>query len=73
MTADKSLIASMTLDEKIEWLEALWASLESEADFQSVPDWHQELIERRLKRMREQPTPGMSVDELFTKLASRKK
>lgn len=73
MTADKSLIGSMTLDEKIDWLEAIWASLESDVDFQSVPDWHREIIERRLKRMQEQPEPGMSVDELFSKLASRKK
>lgn len=73
MTADKSLIGSMTLDEKIDWLEAIWASLESDVDFQSVPDWHREIIERRLKRMQEQPEPGMSADELFSKLASRKK
>lgn len=73
MAPDKSLIEHMSLHEKCEWLDALWTSIESDSEFQRMPEWHREVIRQRLERMSNEPHAGLSVDELFNKLASRDK
>lgn len=71
MAPDKTLIEHMSLHEKCQWLDALWASIEADAAFQGMPEWHREVIRQRLERMSNEPHPGLSLDELFSKLASR--
>ncbi len=73
MPADKAKIADMSLDEKCEWLDEIWASLEGDPSFHETPDWHRSIISERLHRMQTNPHPGLTIDELFSKLASRRK
>jgi putative addiction module component (TIGR02574 family) len=71
MPTDKTQIAEMSLAEKCEWLDAIWASIESDPAFQEMPDWHRDLLKQRLERMRSDPHPGFTIEEVFSKLASR--
>jgi hypothetical protein len=73
MPTDKPRTASMSLAEKCEQLDELWASIESDPSFQQTPDWHLEIIRERLERMKSNPHPGFTVEELFSRLASRHK
>jgi putative addiction module component (TIGR02574 family) len=73
MAPDKTLIQRMSLDEKYEWLDAIWASIEADPAFADIPDWHREILRQRLERMRANPHPGYTIDEVFAKLASRRK
>lgn len=73
MPSDKSAIAGMSLEERCELLEALWASIEADPAIDATPDWHREVIEQRLDRMRTDPQPGYSVEELFKRLAEGRK
>ena len=43
-------LASLPLAQRLECMEVLWASLESDADNASViPNWHAEIVEQRLQ------------------------
>ena len=73
MAPDKSLIKAMSLEEKCEWLEAIWVSIESDDSADDVPEWHREILKQRLARMESDPHPGYTIEELFTKLADKRK
>lgn len=73
MAKDKSAITQMTFAERCELLETLWASIESDPEFEGIPDWHREILQQRLERMRNDPQPGYSAEDLFKKLAERRK
>jgi putative addiction module component (TIGR02574 family) len=73
MAPKKTLIEKMSLDEKIEWMDAIWTSMEADPEFARTPAWHRAIIDQRLARMQNDPQPGYTIDELFRKLADRRK
>ena len=71
MPTNKLRTTEMSLNEKCERLDDLWASIESDPSFQQTPDWHLEVIRQRLERMKTDPHPGFTVEEMFSRLVSR--
>ncbi len=44
----KSMLADLSVAERLTLLEATWASLEQNPDLVPIPDWHKAELDRRL-------------------------
>ena len=44
-------LSDMTVSEKLQLMEALWADLSRNADAFESPDWHREVLEERERRI----------------------
>jgi putative addiction module component (TIGR02574 family) len=58
---------ALSVDEKIDYVEALWDSIVERSDI-PVPDWHRELLTERLQAYRADPLAGRSWNEVRTEL-----
>ena len=57
-------ISSMTTAEKLEAMEQLWASLQSQSDEFSPPEWHRQVLAERQTRLDRGETTFSSLDEV---------
>ena len=62
----ESQVAQLSVDERMRLIELIWSSFASEDP--PVPDWHKDIIEQRLKRMRQDPRPGTPWSEVREEL-----
>ena len=59
-----SEIADMSIEERIEVMEAIWGSLlKSDSDIES-PDWHTEILTERRRRIDDSSAEFVSLAEL---------
>ncbi|HUG67959.1 MAG TPA: addiction module protein [Pirellulaceae bacterium] len=64
-------ISSMTTAEKLEAMEQLWASLQSQSDEFSPPEWHRQVLAERQTRLDRGETTFSSLDEVRDRLGKR--
>jgi putative addiction module component (TIGR02574 family) len=67
----KSEIAALSLDERLALIDDLWESIEEPHDAVTPPDWHREVLERRLAAAERDPQPLVSWDEARAHLAKK--
>jgi putative addiction module component (TIGR02574 family) len=65
-------LARLSTPEKILLLEDLWDSIASDQAAVPVPQSHKEELDRRLRRHDSHPGSLLSLDELMTRIESRK-
>jgi hypothetical protein len=64
-------IEKMTLPERLETMELLWASLVRDASSVASPDWHGEVIADRLEKMARGEAVFLTLDEVKRRLAQK--
>jgi putative addiction module component (TIGR02574 family) len=52
----------LTVDEQIEYVQLLWERLATTPNQVPVPDWHREVLDKRLKDFEATPDAGESWD-----------
>lgn len=66
----------LPVEEKVQYVEALWDRIAAAPEEVSVPDWHRQLLRERLAEYRSDPRGGRPWrevrDELLRQLAARK-
>lgn len=65
-------ISSMSTAEKLDAMEQLWASLQTQPDSISPPEWHAQVLAERRKRIENNETSFSSLDEVRERLENRK-
>ena len=67
----------LPVEEKVQYVEALWDRIAAAPQEISVPDWHRQLLRDRLSEYRNDPKAGRPWrdvrDELLRELAGRKR
>ncbi|MEZ4223527.1 MAG: addiction module protein [Polyangiaceae bacterium] len=61
---------SLSIDEKIDYVESLWDQIVERADL-PIPDWHRELLRERLDAYRADPTAGRPWGEVRAELQQK--
>ncbi len=62
----QSEIANMSVAEKLQAIEALWDALEDEE--LDTPQWHHDILEKRVQKLDSGEAETLSLDELKNKL-----
>ena len=67
----------LPVEEKVQYVEALWDRIAAAPEEVGVPDWHRQLLRDRLAEYRRDPKAGRSWrdvrDKLLRELAGRKR
>lgn len=67
----------LPVDEKVQYVEALWDRIAPAPEKVAVPDWHWKLLSERLAEYRSDPKAGRLwrevCDELLSELAGRRR
>lgn len=63
-TLTKPQIQALSIDERLRLIDDLWDSLEHNSDLIPTPDWHEPLIEARLKAQELNPKPTHSWESV---------
>lgn len=58
----------LSADEKIEYVQALWDSIEGPSESEPVPDWHLEVVRERVARHRAHPEEALPWEEVRDEL-----
>jgi putative addiction module component (TIGR02574 family) len=61
---------SLSVDQKIDYVESLWAQIIEGAEL-SIPDWHLELLRERLEAYRVDPAAGRPWSEVRAELQQK--
>jgi putative addiction module component (TIGR02574 family) len=61
-------LAKLSVDERLELMDELWASLQPDADALPMPEWHAAEIRRRLAAFEKDGNRGRPADEVFAEL-----
>ena len=61
----------LSVDEKIDYLQSLLDRIAATPDAIPVPDWHQEILEERLKDLEANPNEGDSWDVVQERLRKK--
>ena len=64
-------LVQLSVSERLELMDEIWASLEPEADALPLPEWHVAEIRRRLAAFAADGNPGRTADEIFEELKRR--
>ncbi|MEM9079462.1 MAG: addiction module protein [Verrucomicrobiota bacterium] len=59
----------MTTSEKLQTMESLWESLSKDNQF-NAPDWHDDILKKRAKRITSNEAKYLTLADLKKKLAS---
>jgi putative addiction module component (TIGR02574 family) len=59
---------TLSVDEKIDYVESLWDSIAESVEATPVPDWHREVIRERLSEHHADPDAGRSWEEVRQEL-----
>ena len=65
-------LARLSVSDRLELMDELWASLRSEAESLPLPEWHVAEIERRLAAMAADGNSGRPADEVFADLKRKR-
>jgi putative addiction module component (TIGR02574 family) len=67
----------LPVEDKVEYVEALWDRIAARPENVPVPEWHQQLVSDRLAEYRNEPKAGRSWresrDDLLRDLADRRR
>jgi putative addiction module component (TIGR02574 family) len=66
-----SELANLSVSDRLDLMDEIWASLELGADSIPLPEWHLVEIKRRLTNMAEDGNRGRSAEEVFAELKRR--
>ena len=58
-------ILSLPLDDRMEIVDAIWASISAVPDALPLTDWQKEELDRRLDEMEADPDGGLTMEEVF--------
>jgi putative addiction module component (TIGR02574 family) len=61
-------LASLSVSDRLDLMDEIWASLAPGADALPIPDWHIAEIKRRLAAFADDGNRGRTADEVFTEL-----
>ncbi len=64
-------LASLSVSDRLDLMDEIWASLVSSGDAVALPDWHMEEIKRRVAAFAADGNRGRSADEVFAELKRR--
>ena len=64
-------LASLSVSDRLDLMDELWASLAPDADALPLPDWHIVEIKRRLAAFAADGNRGRTADEVFAELKRR--
>jgi putative addiction module component (TIGR02574 family) len=62
----------LSADEQVEYVQSLWDRIAARESEISVPDWHREEIERRLRDFEANPTAGRPWPEVLAELRAKR-
>lgn len=71
-TLTSEQIEQLSVEERLKLMQLIWESLAEQADTLPSPEWHRRIIDQRLKRMKENPHPGIPAEEALASLGKRK-
>jgi putative addiction module component (TIGR02574 family) len=54
----------LPVDDQIEYVQSLWERIAADPSKVPVPDWHREILDKRLKTYDEQPNDGDTWDQV---------
>ncbi|MBU1669135.1 addiction module protein [bacterium] len=57
-------IKSMPISQRVHLMETLWESLRTETTEPESPEWHKEILEARMKKLKEGKVKTYTLDEL---------
>lgn len=63
----------LSIEERLKLIEMLWGTIVVEEELVPVPDWHDRILEGRLKRMEDDPQEGHTWEEVREMLRERRK
>jgi putative addiction module component (TIGR02574 family) len=61
----------LSVDEKIDYLQLLWDRIAATPESIPVSDWHQEILDERLKDLEADPSGGDSWDVVHERLRKK--
>jgi putative addiction module component (TIGR02574 family) len=70
-TLTKSEIAALSVDERFALVDNIWESFGETPETLSPPDWHREVLEKRLAAAELAPEASISWEEAREKLAGK--
>ena len=70
-TLTKSEIAALSIDERLTLLDNLWESFENVQESLSPPDWHKEVLDRRLDEAERSPEASIPWEVARTELTKK--
>ena len=65
-------ILALPVEERIEVVEAIWASVSAVPDALPLTDWQKDELDRRLAEMEADPDGGLTMEEVFAAIRSGK-
>ena len=65
-------LAEMTVQEKLDLMEQLWADLRANGDWES-PEWHEVILAKRLKGIEDGTEEILDLDEAWAELEERRR
>lgn len=60
----------LSVEEQIEYVQALWDRIAALPERVPVPDWHRQELDRRLDDLEKNPDDGVSWEDFKTRLRS---
>jgi putative addiction module component (TIGR02574 family) len=66
-----SELARLSVSDRLDLLDEIWASLAPEADALPIPEWHEAELKRRLAALAADGDRGRAADEVFAELKRR--
>lgn len=66
-----SELVQLSVSERLELMDEIWASLAPEQDSVPLPEWHIAEVQRRLAAFAADGNPGRTADEVFADLKRR--
>ena len=61
-------ILSLPVEERMELVEAIWASISAMPEALSLTEWQKAELDRRLEEMEAHPEAGATMEEVFAEL-----
>jgi putative addiction module component (TIGR02574 family) len=58
-------ILSLPIEERMELVEAIWASISAAPEALLLTDWQKEELDRRLEELQADPDGGLTMGEVF--------
>lgn len=71
LTPGAAELASLSVSDRLDLMDEIWATLAPGADELPLPDWHVAEIKRRLTAFAADGNRGRTVDEVFAELKRR--
>jgi putative addiction module component (TIGR02574 family) len=68
---DPTELQALPIAERLKLIEALWDSIDAEADALPLPDWHRAEIERRMEALDTGASVGAPWDEVRRRIAGK--